>query len=333
MPLYAPVGTGLLKVADGFPSIAAAGDLPSHTHDLADITDAGTVAAVDLSGNASEFLKGDGSWAAGGGGYTDEQAQDAVGSILSDAGDIDFNYDDAAPNITATVKSDAVTYGKMQNVSATNRFLGRITGGAGDVEELTGTQATTLLDAFTSALKGLVPASGGGTSNFLRADGTFAAPTAADPAGWTTIVKSANQDVTNAGVTNDSEFNFAVVAGGHYMIDMDLVVSGNNTTGDYIMDIAVSAGTMKGKGTCQNLTAAGAIQNIIATAAAAANITAIVTGAPTADIDDLVFINLHYAFTASADATCRFRFGNSAAAGGRTSRTWKGSIMRHKRLD
>jgi hypothetical protein len=41
---------------------------------------------------------------------------------------------------------------------------------------LTGTQATTLLDAFTSTLKGLAPASGGGTTNFLRADGSWAAP-------------------------------------------------------------------------------------------------------------------------------------------------------------
>jgi hypothetical protein len=35
---------------------------------------------------------------------------------------------------------------------------------------------TALLNAFTSALKGLVPASGGGTTNFLRADGSWAAP-------------------------------------------------------------------------------------------------------------------------------------------------------------
>lgn len=35
---------------------------------------------------------------------------------------------------------------------------------------------TALGNTFTSALKGLVPASGGGTSNFLRADGTWAAP-------------------------------------------------------------------------------------------------------------------------------------------------------------
>jgi hypothetical protein len=34
--------------------------------------------------------------------------------------------------------------------------------------------ATALLNVFTSTLKGLVPASGGGTTTFLRADGTFA---------------------------------------------------------------------------------------------------------------------------------------------------------------
>jgi hypothetical protein len=57
----------------------------------------------------------------------------------------------------------------------TSRFLGRVTAGTGSAEALTGTQATALLDTFTSALKGLVPASGGGTTNFLRADGTWAA--------------------------------------------------------------------------------------------------------------------------------------------------------------
>lgn len=55
----------------------------------------------------------------------------------------------------------------------TNSILGRL---AGAIAVLTGTQVTTLLDVFTSTLKGLVPASGGGTANFLRADGTFAAP-------------------------------------------------------------------------------------------------------------------------------------------------------------
>jgi hypothetical protein len=41
---------------------------------------------------------------------------------------------------------------------------------------MTGTQATTLLDTFTTSLKGLAPSSGGGSTNFLRADGTWTAP-------------------------------------------------------------------------------------------------------------------------------------------------------------
>lgn len=40
----------------------------------------------------------------------------------------------------------------------------------------TPTQVTADLNLFTSTLKGLVPLSGGGTTNFLRADGTWAAP-------------------------------------------------------------------------------------------------------------------------------------------------------------
>lgn len=40
----------------------------------------------------------------------------------------------------------------------------------------TATAQTNLLTTFTSSAKGLVPASGGGTTAFLRADGTFAVP-------------------------------------------------------------------------------------------------------------------------------------------------------------
>ena len=58
----------------------------------------------------------------------------------------------------------------------TARLLGRVTAGSGIGEELTGTQVTALLDSFTAALKGLVPASGGGTANFLRADGSWSVP-------------------------------------------------------------------------------------------------------------------------------------------------------------
>lgn len=75
----------------------------------------------------------------------------------------------------ATIAGNAVTNAKLADV-ASGTIKGRATAGAGDPEDLTGAQATALLDVFGAAAKGLVPASGGGTTNFLRADGTFAAP-------------------------------------------------------------------------------------------------------------------------------------------------------------
>lgn len=77
--------------------------------------------------------------------------------------------------ITTAIGSNKVTLGMLSQVS-TGTFHARVTAGTGNVESITGTQATTLLDTFTSLLKGLAPASGGGTTNFLRADGTWAAP-------------------------------------------------------------------------------------------------------------------------------------------------------------
>jgi hypothetical protein len=79
--------------------------------------------------------------------------------------------------ITTTIGANKVTNAMLAQV-ATSTIKGRVTAGTGNVEDLTGTQATTLLDVFSSTLKGLAPASGGGTANFLRADGTWTAPTA-----------------------------------------------------------------------------------------------------------------------------------------------------------
>lgn len=88
-----------------------------------------------------------------------------------DKGDITVS----ASGATYTIDDAVVTFAKMANL-ATARFVGRVTSGTGVPEAMTGTQATTLLDAFTSTLKGLAPASGGGTANYLRADGTWATP-------------------------------------------------------------------------------------------------------------------------------------------------------------
>lgn len=44
-------------------------------------------------------------WSGGGGSYTDEEAQDAVGTILVDDNTIDFTYTDATPSITGAVRT------------------------------------------------------------------------------------------------------------------------------------------------------------------------------------------------------------------------------------
>lgn len=100
----------------------------------------------------------------------------------------------AAGGTVLTIAADAVSNSKLANV-ATATFKGRTTASTGDPEDLTVTQATALLNVFTSALKGLVPASGGGTTNFLRADGNFAAP----PAGPTAA--SASDQETGSSTT------------------------------------------------------------------------------------------------------------------------------------
>lgn len=98
---------------------------------------------------------------------------DDVGSGVSDGdkGDITVSGSGSSWAIDAA----AVTLAKMADI-ATARIIGRTTAGTGVPEALTGTQATAMLDTVTSGAKGLAPASGGGSTNFLRADGTWAVP-------------------------------------------------------------------------------------------------------------------------------------------------------------
>jgi hypothetical protein len=154
-----------------------------------------------------------------------------------------------------------------------------------------------------------------------------------NPEGWNVIVKSANQDVTNNGtLQDDTDFQFSVVAGGHYMVSLDLTYSGNNSTGDYKCAFAVSSGTINGYGTTQSINTISAVQNLIITAAAASATAGLAFGTET-DIDRLVYAKLQFSFTASANATFKYQFANNAAGSGRISRTWKGSILKYKRLD
>jgi hypothetical protein len=79
-------------------------------------------------------------------------------------------------NNTPVVPNDSWTYAKIQDVSATSRVLGRISSGAGDIEELTGANLATILGsaipsgANPTASVGLSAVNGSATS-FMRSDG------------------------------------------------------------------------------------------------------------------------------------------------------------------
>lgn len=68
-----------------------------------------------------------------------------------------------------------LTLTQITNI-ANDTVLGNISGSASSPAALSQTQLTSLINIFTSGISGAVPASGGGTVNFLRADGTFSAP-------------------------------------------------------------------------------------------------------------------------------------------------------------
>lgn len=119
----------------------------------------------------------------------------------SHTGDVTSSGDGAT-----TIAPDAVTNAKLANM-ATGTIKGRASAGTGDPEDLTAAQATALLDTFTSSAKGLVPASGGGTTNFLRADGTWVAP----PGGGG----------SPGGATGEIQFNNAGAFGGAADVEIE----------------------------------------------------------------------------------------------------------------
>lgn len=125
--------------------------------------------------------------------------------------------------ITTTIGANKVTNSMLAQVT-TATIKGRITTGTGNVEDLSGTQVTTLIDLFTSTVKGVVPASGGGTTNFLRADGTWAAP----PSGGGYTVTSVSTTYTET-ATSGTKVIRANTTGGTFTINLPTAV-GNTAT-------------------------------------------------------------------------------------------------------
>lgn len=207
------------------PHIGAGGT----AHAVATTTAAGF--APELDGDASHYLDGTGAWSTpsgGGGGVTDGDKGDVVVS----GGGATWTIDALAVD-TGKLAADAVTNAKLANV-ATATFKGRVTAGTGDPEDLTGTEATSLLNVFASVppLKGLVPASPGGTANFLRADGSWAIPP-----GTATSANSITFDV-DFGATTDTTAT-ATVAAAWVAAGTEIVIRPQGDTADHTAEDAL----------------------------------------------------------------------------------------------
>lgn len=123
---------------------------------------------------------------------TDSITISASGGGISDGDKGDITV--SSSGTVWTVDNDAITYAKIQNISTTDRILGRSTAGAGDIEEITCTSfARSLLDDVdnTAARSTL------GLGTLATQSGTFSGTSSGTNTGDQTITLTG--DVTGSG--------------------------------------------------------------------------------------------------------------------------------------
>jgi len=184
------------------------------------------------------------------------------GLVAPAGGAINVNVDDSTIEInsdTVRIKDDGVTYAKIQNVSATNRILGRDSSGAGVIEEITPANLRTMINVAdgaevnvatnlsqTTAAAQLTIASSTGTNIVVaeasdtiaglmstthhdKLDGIEASATADQTA--IEIINLLNSDLggdKQIGTQTDDKMTF----GGSVTVTGDLQVNGTTTTVD-----------------------------------------------------------------------------------------------------
>ncbi len=135
----------------------------------------------------------DGDIASGGGTATGTNTGDQTITLTGDV------TGTGTGTFAATIANDAVTYAKMQNVSATDKILGRSTSGSGDVEEIACTAAGRALidDADASAQRTTL-----GLGTLATQSGTFSGTSSGTNTGDQTITLT-------GGVTGSGTGSFA----------------------------------------------------------------------------------------------------------------------------
>jgi hypothetical protein len=99
---------------------------------------------------------------------------------------------------TPKVADNAITNAKMANMAEATVSGRAAAAGTGARQDLTASQLRTIIGNVSSGTAGLAPASGGGTTNFLRADGTWVSP----GSGGVAIVRTAEVATTSGTVVD-----------------------------------------------------------------------------------------------------------------------------------
>lgn len=121
------------------------------------------------------------------------------------------------------IATNGVTNTQMAQMAA-HTYKGNNTGSTANAIDVTSTQLTADLNVFTTSLQGLVPSSGGGTVNFLRADGTWAAPTAQTAQSYADVATTTNLNLANNAST------FSPIDGVTLAIGQQILVKNQTTT-------------------------------------------------------------------------------------------------------
>ncbi len=263
---------------------------------------------IGSSGKVLTVTSGLPSWetVSGGGGVSD-----------GDKGDITVTSSGA----TWTIDNDAVTYGKMQNISATQRVLGRNTSGAGDAEEVTLSQ---LLDWVGSAAQGdiLYRGSSGwnrlaaGTSGqVLQTNGSSADPSWVTPSsGFSVVKKTANENRSSTTtLTNDNTLTVALNAGTLYHIRGKIFLDVGNATMDYKYALAYSGTTTSI--ICKRIHVVAGATSGTGNEVAVAQNTIIPSTAVTATSSGIAYVEIDVMILTSTSGTFGFQWAQNTSNG------------------